>query len=706
MTHRRLPLAPPALAVLIAALVAASALAAPKPGAAAKPAAAKNDAPSGRLVDAADMDTTCAPCKDFYQYVNGGWMARTELPPSYPALGTFQEISDRNQETLHTLLDDAVRRVKGEKPGSNEWKLGVFYGACMDSERAEKEGAKPLDPAFARIAAVKDVPGLMSAVAWLQGRTGGGGRGGPAGVMFRAGGLPDPKNSTTTIATIAQGGISLPDRDYYLKDDPKSKETLEAFRAHIGRTFQLLGETAEAADADAGKVLAIETQLARASLTNVEMRDPQRRNNKIGLTDLEALAPAVGWKSFFTEAGFPAFTEVNTIAPDFFKALNGMLASVPVEDWKTYLRWHVVNTAAPLLSSAFVKEDFSFAQKLTGAREMQPRWKRCIGFTDGALGEAVGEAWVAKEFPPAAKARAVEMVKNLEAALQDRLSHLEWMGDATRAQAIAKLTAFTNKIGYPDKWRDYSKLTLDPASSFYDDRVAAARFERQRLVDRVGGPWDRADWGMTPPTVNAYYNPPNNEIVFPAGILQPPFFDMRVDDAYLYGAIGSVIGHEMTHGFDDSGRQFDAQGNLRDWWTPDDAAHFKQRADRVVAQYNGYVGVDTLHVNGRLTLGENIADLGGMAIAYQAYERSLQGKERRVIDGYTPEQRFFIGYARNWRGKFRPEAIRTRVLSDPHSPNYWRANGPLSNLPEFWKAWGCKPGDGMVRPDSLLVRIW
>jgi len=690
------------LAALAASLSVAPAHA-QKPSRAAAPAAAT---PTVRPVQPADMDTTCSPCHDFFQFVNGGWMARTELPPSYPGLGTFQEVSDRNQETVHALLDDAVRAVKGAKPGSNEWKLGVFYGTCMDSARAEAEGAKPLEPALARIAAIRDVAGLVSTAAWLQGRTGGGGRGGPSGVLFRAAGLPDAKNSDQVIATVGQGGISLPDRDYYLKDDPKSKELIEAYVAHIARTFQLLGDPESQARAGAAKVLAIESALARSSMTNVEMRDPQKRYHKITLAELEALAPAVGWKAYFVEAGFPAFTEVNVVPTDFFKNLNGMLASVPLEDWKTYLRWHLVNGAAPVLSSAFVREDFSFQQRLTGAREMQPRWKRCLAATDAALGEAVGEEWVKTQFPPAAKQRALEMVRFLEAALHERLANLEWMSDATRAQAIGKLDAFTNKIGYPDHWRDYSKLTLDPAASFYEDRTAAARFERARQIARIGGPVDRAEWGMTPPTVNAYYNPPNNEIVFPAGILQPPFFDMRVDDAYLYGAIGAVIGHEMTHGFDDSGRQYDAKGNLRDWWTAEDAAHFKQRADRVVAQYDGYVGVDTLHVNGRLTLGENIADLGGLAVAYQAYEHSLAGRERKVLDGFTPEQRFFIGFARGWRAKMRPEALRTRILSDPHSPSYWRANGSLSNLPEFRSAFGCKDGDAMVRPESLQVRIW
>ena len=653
----------------------------------------------------ADMDTTCAPCKDFYQYVNGNWVASHEIPPSYPGLGTGQEVGDRNRDVLHALLEDAVAKVKTAKPGSNDWKLGVYYGACMDSVKAEAEGYNPIKPTLDGIAAIKDVPGLLAQVARMHGITSEGGRGGPSGVMFRAGPTPDIKNSDMVIASVGQGGITLPDRDYYLKDDPRSKMILDAYTGHIARTLQLIGESEDQARADAAKVVAIETQLAKNSITNVERRDPLKSYHKMTVAELQALAPAIDWKAYFKAAGFPEFADVNVAHPAFFKALNGMIASVPIEDWKAYLRFHVTNSAAPTLSSAFVNEEFSFSKYLSGSRELQPRWKRCITATDFALGEALGEKFVQTQFPPAAKARAQEMVGNLVSALHERLQSLEWMSPETRAAATAKLDAFQKKIGYPDHFRDYSKLELKEGD-YFGNRVAVARFERARQLAKVGKPLDRSEWTMTPPTVNAYYNPSFNEIVFPAGILQPPYYDPNADDAYNYGSIGAVIGHEMTHGFDDQGRQFDPKGNLRDWWTADDAAKFKVRADRVAHQFDGYVALDTMHVNGRLTLGENIADLGGLAIAYRAYEKSLEGKERKVIDGFTPEQRFFIGFARQWRSKQRPEMLRNRVLTDPHSPNFWRVDGPISNLPEFAKAFGCKQGDAMVRPDSLQARIW
>ena len=652
---------------------------------------------AGVGLDLSGRDTTCAPCKDFFQYADGGWVARTEIPAAYPGYGTFLMLRDQNEATLHALLDDAVRKVTSAPAGSNAALLATFYGSCMDSARAEKDGAKPLEPELARIAALKTPADVAAEVARLQIRQ--------VDVMFRFSAAPDFKNSMQTIAVAGQGGLGLPDRDYYLKEDSTSQKTRDEYVAHIGRIFVLLGTPEDKARADAARVMAIETALAKASMTNVQRRDPSATYHKMPMSDLKALASNFDWNTFLGAADLAALVDLNVAQPDFFKALNGMLKDVPLDDWKVYLRWHVAGDAAPVLSSAFADEDFRFRKVLTGAKEQLPCWKRCVAFTDGALGEALGQEFVKQKFPPEAKARALEMVKNLEAALGDRIAALDWMTDSTRTQAAAKLHAFGNKIGYPDKWRDYSTLKLENGP-FLDNATRAAEFESRRQISKVGKPVDRGEWRMTPPTVNAYYNGSNNDINFPAGILQPPFFDPKADDAVNYGGIGAVIGHEMTHGFDDRGRQFDAQGNLRDWWKADDAKAYKMRADRVVDQFNGYVGVDTMHVNGKLTLGENIADLGGLAVAYAALQHALAAKPQGKIDGLTPEQRFFMSYAQIWRTKFRPEAARTRLLTDSHSPGQWRVNGPLSNLSEFAKAFGCKAGDAMVRADTLQVRIW
>jgi putative endopeptidase len=438
----------------------------------------------------------------------------------------------------------------------------------------------------------------------------------------------------------------------------------------------------------------------------VEHRDPNAIYHKMTVAELQQLTSNLTWSTILKTMGAPGDGAVNVAQPEFVKALDSLVGRVPLDDWKAYLRWRVVDDAAPSLSSAFVNEDFRMRQVLTGARELLPRWKRCLQAADRSMGEALGQAYVEKTFTPDAKARALEMVRNMEAVLRDRLTSLEWMSEATRKQAIVKLDAIMNKIGYPDKWRDYSALTV-ARRPFVLNQLAATEFERKRNLAKIGKPVDRSEWGMTPPTVNAYYSPTVNEIVFPAGILQPPFFDPNVDDAVNYGGIGAVIGHEMTHGFDDSGRQFDAKGDLRDWWTPADAAEYKKRAQLVVDQFNGYIGVDTLHVNGQLTLGENIADLGGLKIAYAAMERAMAKNGRPpLIDGWTPEQRFFLSWAQVWRRKVRPEAARQALITDPHSPAEWRVNGPLSNLPEFAKAFGCQAGDPMVRPDSVRAQIW
>jgi len=653
-------------------------------------------AAAGQGLDLSGRDTTCSPCKDFFKFANGSWVANTTIPSSYPGYGSFQMLRDRNQEALHRLLENASRKTASHVD-DNLTRLGTFYGSCMDSADAEAEGVKPLEPTLAEIAAIRSLDDLTLETARLHAEG--------VNVLFRLNALPDLKNSTVMIAVASQAGLGLPDRDYNTQQDSASKAIRDRYVEHVARTLELTGEPRAEARAHADTVMAIETSLARASMTNVQRRDPKAVYHMMKLDELRALMPAFGWNSYLRQARLAGLTELNVAQPDFFKALNERLSGVTLESWKTYLRWHAAEEAAPFLSSAFVDEVFRFQRVLNGIEEFPPRWKRCVLATDDALGDALGREFVKENFGPQAKARSLEMVKNLEAALKSRLEALDWMSDSTRAEALGKLAAFAEKIGYPEKWRDYSTLRIE-RGSFLGNFARATEFETARQLGEIGKPVDRREWRMTPPTVNAYYNSSNNDINFPAGILQPPFFDPEADDAVNYGGIGAVIGHEMTHGFDDRGRQFDGVGNLRDWWTAEDAQRYRVRASRVVDQFNGYVAVDTLHVNGKLTLGENIADLGGVAVAYQALERALAGKPRSLIDGLTPEQRFFLSYAQVWRAKFRPEAIRLRIATDPHSPARWRVNGPLSNLPEFAKAFGCKAGDPMVRPDSLRARIW
>ena len=643
-------------------------------------------------------DTTCAPCRDFFQYANGAWLARTTVPEAYSAYGADQEIEDRSQVALHDLLEDAARKVTSAPEGSNARRLGLFYGSCMDSARAEAEGAKPLASALGRIAAIAALPQLSAEVADLHD--------GAISALFLFYSRQDPGNSSQYIIWAYPGGIGLPDRDYYTRTDSASVAMRAAYVDHIGRTFALLGDADPAARAAADRVMAIETALARASMTAVERRDPRATYHKLPLSSLEALAPSFAWKDYLARRGLPRIDSLNVAQPGFFRAVDSLLRVVPLSDWRAYLRWKTADDASPRLSSAFVNEDFRFRQRLTGAKILLPRWKRCIAATDQALGEALGEVYVQRFFPPEAKARALAMVENLERTLESRLGRLGWMSDTTRREAIAKLRAFQNKVGYPDRWRDYTAMTLGPVS-YYENAVAAARFDVHRRLARLGRPIDRTEWMMSPPTVNAYYNAGMNEIVFPAGILQAPyfFFDPAADDAVNYGATGAAIGHEMTHGFDDEGRKFDSKGNLRDWWTPADERRYKARAQKVVDQFSHFVAVDTLHVNGKLTLGENIADLGGLVIAYEAFERSLAGKPRTPLDGFTPEQRFFIAYAQSWREKHREAALRNMVATDGHAPEQYRA-ATVRNLDAWYAAFPVTPNQKMYLAPKNRVRIW
>ena len=647
------------------------------------------------LGDGSSRDNSCPPCRDFDQYANGGWREKFVIPAAYSRFGAFTEVADRNQEALHGIMTRAASNTKA-KAGSDEAKLGGYWSSCMDSAAAEKAGLDPVKPLLTSVDEMKSTSELAAKVAWFHAHG--------ISTAFGYFGNQDPKNSARVIAHASQGGLGLPDRDYYTKTDSASVRLRAEYVAHVGRMFVLAGEAEASARANAEAVLALETSFAKASMTNVQRRDPNATYHVMPSDSLQLLTPNFAWQAYFDgRAKRPEV--VNVTQPDFFRAFDGLVTSTPLDTWKAYLRWAVLSDAAPTLTKAFADESFRMEKQMSGAKAQQPRWKRCLAAVDRDLGDLLGKAYVAEKFPPQARERALALVHNLEAALGERIGTLEWMSEDTRKAAAAKLAAFDEKIGYPDKWRDYSKVTIQRGPLFAN-RLAARAAESERNMDRIGKPVERGEWRMTPPTVNAFYSPSLNSINFPAGILQPPFFYLDADDAVNYGAIGAVIGHEMSHGFDDRGRQFDAQGNLRDWWKPEDASAYKIQADRVVEQFNGYTVNDSLHVNGKLTLGENIADLGGVAIAYAAMQKALAGKPRTKIGGFTPEQRFFLAYARVWRTMDRPEALRTLVLTNPHSPPRWRVNGPLSNLKEFHDAWGCKDGDGMVRPAEQRARIW
>jgi putative endopeptidase len=653
---------------------------------------------AGHGFDLSNLDTSVKACVDFDQYANGGWKKENPIPPAYPSWGSFNILAEHNRDVLHEILNETARNTSAPS-GSNEQKVGDFYAACMDTDKIDSEGIRPLQPEFNRIAEIHDQAGLQAEFAHLQ----------SIGVNapFLVDSTQDFKDSTQVTGEIDQRGLGLPDRDYYTKEDDKSKETRAKYVEHVQKIFELMGDSTETAAAEAKVVMDLETAMAKASMTRVDRRDPEKVYHRMSLDQVKALAPRFDWNQYFRETNLAGTGDINVATPDFFKELNTQLKETSLADWKTYLRWHLINSTASSLSQPFVDEDFNFKGKtLLGTKENLERWKRCVRFTDGALGEALGEVYVKKEFTPQAKARALEMVHNLEAALKDDITTLPWMGDATRKQALAKLEAIAEKIGYPDKWRDYSALKID-RGLYVLNVLRAETFDFHRDLAKVGKPVDRAEWHMSPPTVNAYYNPQLNEIVFPAGILQPPFYDPQADDAFNYGAMGAVIGHEMTHGFDDQGSQFDKDGNLKNWWSPEDKKKFDARAACVVNQFNAFEVEPGLNEKGELVSGESIADLGGLTIAHFAYERSLKGKPRPGnIDNFTPEQRFFLGYAHVWATNMRPEYARLLTNVDPHPLAHFRVNGPLSNMPAFAQAFICKPGDPMVRPEKDRCQIW
>jgi putative endopeptidase len=659
--------------------------------------AAPPDAPHSGI-DPAGMDTSVKPYEDFYQFANGKWLAATAIPADRSSFAMWDVVEDRNRDVLHEILEDAAKDDKAPMDGIKA-KVGAFYASGMDEKAIEEAGAKPLKEELDRIAAVKDAAGVAPEIARLHGNG--------VGAAFNFGAEQDPKDSKRMIAGLGQGGLGLPDRDYYVKDDDETKKMRDAYRVHIEKMLALLGDSPEQAATEAKAIIEVETRLAKASKSNVDLRDPLENYHLMTVDKLEAEAPGVGWKAYLESLGLAEVKEADLGQPEFFKEVGRMMPTVPLADWKAYLRWSLLNHYASYLSRAFVEEQFHFyGTVLNGVPEMRPRWKRVLDATDGMLGEALGQLYVARAFPPEAKAKAEALVKNIRGVLRDDLATLDWMSPATRQEALKKVDAINVKIGYPSKWRDYSGLEVD-RGVYVRNVMRAEAFARKIDLAKIGKPTDPAEWEMTPPTVNAYYEPLKNEIVFPAGILQPPFFDPQADDAVNYGGIGMVIGHEMTHGFDDQGRQYDPEGNLRDWWKPEDAKAFSERAAKIAEQYDGYTAAGGLHVNGKLTLGENIADLGGVKLAYLAFKKTLEGKPAPAkIDGFTAEQRYFLAFAQIWRDKMRPEAERVQVMTNPHSPPRYRVMGVLYNTPEFFEAFGATLEKAGSRMNPKPVRIW
>jgi len=653
-----------------------------------------NEEPAINIVN---MDTTIRPGDDFYQYANGSWMKNNPIPADNSRWGAFETLMEENYKQLQTIMDEAAA-AKDAKAGSVQQKIGDFFATGMDTVKLEKEGIKAIQPELDKIAALKTLTDVQKHIAYMQ----------VSGMStlfyFYAG--QDEKNSNAIIANFYQGGLGLADRDYYLSTDERSKEIRDEYVKHIAKMFELTGEAKEQAAKISKQIMIMETLLAKVSSTRLELRDPIKNYNKNNLEGLKKIAPQYDWTAYFHTLGLPKTDEINVGQPKFIAEMAKMTTQFPVELWKTYFKWNLIRTAAPYLSDAFVKQNFAFnGTVLRGVTEMKPRWKRVLNETSDALGEAVGQLYVEKYFPAKAKQRMVELCGNLKAALKDRIQNLKWMSDVTKKEAILKLEKINVKVGYPDKWIDYSSLTI-AKNSYFENVSNASRFTFAREIAKIGKPVDRAEWGMTPQTINAYYSPNMNEIVFPAGILQPPFFFMNADDAVNYGAIGAIIGHEMTHGFDDQGRQYDKEGNLRDWWIKEDAINFEKQTKVLVEQYDNFKILDSLHVDGKLTIGENIADIGGVTVSYAALQKAMQGKDNKAIDGFTPEQRFFLSYAQVWRGNIRDKELMSRLKEDVHSPAVARVNGIVYNIPEFYNAFKIQPTDKRFKPEAERAVIW
>ena len=641
------------------------------------------------------MDKSVDPCVDFYQYSCRTWMKNNPIPPDKALWGRFSELFERN---LYILRDILTQASATQTP--TETQVRTFYASCMDESTIEKKGATPLKPELERIDAVKTKTDLIKQVAYLHRNS--------TPALFAFYPQPDLHDSSKTIAWLDQGGLTLPDRDYYLKDDAKSVETRQKYVEHVQKMFELAGDKPETAAAEAKTVLSIETGLAKASMDRTLRRDPKNRDHAMTVADIATAAPNFDLNVYFADNGSPKVTSLNVGNPEFFKQVNDQIAATSLDDWKTYLRWKVIDDYAPTLSKAFVDENFQFnGRYLSGQQEIEPRWKRCVKATDSNLGMALGQLYVDRTFGPEGKERTQKMVKAIEDAMQKDIGQLTWMSDTTKKKAYEKLNAIVNNIGYPDKWRDYSSIEIK-ADDYAGNSVRAGAFDVARLYKKIDQPTDRKDWTMTPPTVNAYYRPPMNDINFPAGILQPPFYGKMMDDAVNFGGIGVVIGHELTHGFDDQGRKYDAEGNFRDWWTPEDAKEFEQRADCTAKEYSSFVSVKDdkgeVKLNGKLTLGENTADNGGLKLAYMALMDTIGSTPVKAIDGFTPQQRFFLSFAQIWCQNVTDQEARKRALTDPHSPGRWRVNGAAQNSAAFQEAFGCKAGQSMVSANAC--RVW
>jgi len=643
------------------------------------------------------MDTSVKPGEDFFEYANGAWLKKATIPGDQTRWGSFDELGERTLNDLHTLLEDAAKNDKAAA-GSKERMAGDFYKSGMDTVNINKAGITPMKPVLDRINAVTNAQQLMDEIALehTEGLS-------PAFSFYIS---PDDKNVTRMITQFFQGGLGLSNRDDYFKTDARSAEIRAEYQKYVQKILQLMGQDEAAAKGNAQKIFNLEKALAGASLTPIEMRNPQRLYNKFDIAGITKATAGLDWATLLGKLKIQGQDSIIVGMPKFFVELARQMKATPIDTWKQYLAYNAVSDMSPYLSKEFSDARFDFySRSLRGQQEEKARWKRVIHIVNNAVGDQLGQLYVDKHFKPEAKKRMLELVNNLQETFGERIKGLDWMSDVTKQKALAKLNTFIKKIGYPDKWKDYGSLKIVP-DNYVQNVMNASAFEYNYMISKLGKPVDKTEWGMTPPTVNAYYNPAFNEIVFPAAILQFPFFDFNADDAVNYGGIGGVIGHEMTHGFDDQGAQYDADGNLKNWWTPEDSTKFAARTHKVVDQFNSYTVLDSIHVQGELTLGENIADLGGVTIAYTAFKKTKQGQSNEKIDGFTPDQRFFLSWAQVWRGKALPKTSMELIKNDPHSPGIWRCNGPLSNFEPFYKAFNVKEGDKMWRADSVRAKIW
>lgn len=650
-----------------------------------------------KFIDPQNMDLSVKPGDNFYQYANGNWLKSNPIPASKTSWGSFNELREKSLDAMKSLLEESSKTTT---KGRLYQMVGDYYASGMDSLTIEKRGFDPIKPDLARIEKVNNKAAFLDELAYQRTQSN--------GMLFGFGVSQDRKNVNKYLPQFGQGGTTLPDRDYYLKNDARSQKIRDAYRDHLTKMFALIGEEPTQSSQDADVIMRVETALAKAQMPRVEMRDPYKTYNKFTVAAFTKQTPGINWADQLTKYGVSGQDTVLVQSPAFFRSLDSLVAATPIEDWRTYMRWNILKGSASFLSEPFVKQNFAFSKVLTGQKEQTPRWQRISSLIDGSLGDLLGQLYVQKYFKPEAKQRMLTLVDNLEASFKEHIKNLDWMSEETKQKALTKLLAFKRKIAYPDKWKTYEGVTI-VRNDFYENVKSASKWQYNHMISRLGKPVDRTEWGMTPPTINAYYNPVNNEIAFPAAILQFPFFDFEADDAINYGGIGAVIGHEMTHGFDDSGSQYDADGTLRDWWTKTDSENFKKRANQVRDQFFGFKVLDSIKVNGQLTLGENLADLGGLAISYDAFKKTAQGKstgKKSLIDGFTPDQRFFLSWAQIWRINVLPETQAQLIMTDPHAPGIYRCNGPLSNITAWYEAFHVQPGDKMYKKPEDRIKVW